>query len=106
MWGFGSVETWWQDLRYGRRLLYKSPGWAAVMGATLAHGRPSKVGFVDFQVPAIVRTLYGSSNPSYHRAWSGDGRYLASLDRRFEVRAWDVSRSIAVDQFRQVHALE
>jgi WD40 repeat protein len=87
----------------GRPLLHVpacQTGGFSADGATLAHGRPGGVGFVDLQVPATVRTLHGSANPSYHRAWSRDGRYLASLDRRFEVRTWDVFRSTAVDQFR------
>src|SRR5215470_16439776 len=34
--GIRWLEEIWQDSRYGLRTLRKSPGWTAVMGATLA----------------------------------------------------------------------
>ncbi len=37
-WGWTSVERFFDDMRYGLRMLRKSPGWTAVMGATLALG--------------------------------------------------------------------
>ena len=37
-WGWAPVERFFDDLRYGLRILRKSPGWTAVMGATLALG--------------------------------------------------------------------
>src|SRR5262249_38247161 len=36
--GIRWLEEIWQNTRYGLRMLRKSPGWTAVMGATLALG--------------------------------------------------------------------
>jgi macrolide transport system ATP-binding/permease protein len=38
MWGFGALETIWQDLRYGARMLLKQPGFTLVAILTLALG--------------------------------------------------------------------
>src|SRR5215475_9426440 len=38
MWGWAGVKLIFDDMRYGLRMLRKTPGWTAVMGATLALG--------------------------------------------------------------------
>src|SRR5262245_28847551 len=38
MWGLASLETLWQDLRYGARMLLKRKGFTAAASLTLALG--------------------------------------------------------------------
>src|SRR5262245_59904501 len=38
MWGFGALETFWQDLRYGARMLLKNPGFTLMAILTLSLG--------------------------------------------------------------------
>jgi predicted permease len=38
MWGFGALETFWQDLRYGARMLLKQPGFTLMAILTLSLG--------------------------------------------------------------------
>jgi putative ABC transport system permease protein len=38
MWGFGSLEILWQDLRYGLRMLLRNPGFTVVAVITLSLG--------------------------------------------------------------------
>ena len=38
MWGFGALETFWQDLRYGARMLLKQPGFTTIAALTLGLG--------------------------------------------------------------------
>src|SRR5215510_7694335 len=38
MWGFGVLETFWQDLRFGARMLLKQPGFTLMAILTVSLG--------------------------------------------------------------------
>jgi len=57
MWGWNSVETLWQDLRYGLRTLLKNPGFTAVVTMTIALGVGINVGIFSVLNGAALRLL-------------------------------------------------
>jgi putative ABC transport system permease protein len=52
-----AIETVLQDLRYGLRMLRKSPGWTAVMGATLALGIGLTTAIFSLAYGILLRAL-------------------------------------------------
>ena len=55
--GIRWLEEIWQDSRYGLRMLRKSPGWTAVMGATLALGIGLTTAIFSLAYSVLLRTL-------------------------------------------------
>lgn len=51
------IETVFQDLRYGLRMLGRSPGWTAVMGATLALGIGLTTAIFSLTYSILLRSL-------------------------------------------------
>src|SRR5258708_473398 len=86
VWSFVWLEQLWQDIRYGLRMLAKSPGFAAVAILTLALGIGANTTIFSLIDPGMLRSLPGE-NPSQLVLLKGSARnapnihgYMASGD--------------------------
>jgi putative ABC transport system permease protein len=57
MWGFGSLEVLWQDLRYGARMLLKRKGFTTVAALTLALGVGANTAVFSVINAVLIRSL-------------------------------------------------
>jgi hypothetical protein len=89
------------DVRTGKQVLTGlwAPGEFAA-GGRFAGTSVHRVSFCRLAVPAALQHFGGHNGNVQRLAWWRDGRYLASLDTRFELRVWDVGRGALVRSFR------
>src|SRR5262245_46902854 len=57
MWGLGSLEILWQDLRYGLRMLLKNPGFTTIAVSTLGLGIGANTAIFTLLDKVLIRSL-------------------------------------------------
>jgi predicted permease len=57
MWGLGSLEILWQDLRYGVRMMLKNPGFTTIAVLTLSLGIGANTAIFTLLDKLLIRTL-------------------------------------------------
>jgi predicted permease len=72
MWTFVSLESFWQDVRYGTRLLVKNPGFSLIAVVTLALGIGASTAIFSVVNCVLLRPLPYSEPSRLVRVWEAN----------------------------------
>jgi predicted permease len=86
-WGFGIVETFWQDLRYAVRMLFKNPGFTLIAVITLTLGVGANTAIFSVINSILLRSLPYHEPERIALIW---GDIPAEGAHRSQVSATDV----------------
>jgi putative ABC transport system permease protein len=100
MWGWGTLERMWQDLRFGGRMLRKNPGFTLIAVVTLALGIGSSTAIFSLVNAVLLRQLPFQQPEQLAQVWAvrnaGD-RFQFTVPDFCDYR--DQSRSVALAAF-------
>src|SRR5215510_12381555 len=86
-WGWSRTERFCDDVRYGLRMLLKSPGWTAVMCATLALGIGLSTAIFSLTYGLLVRALPYPESGRLVTLWLTNSAAAAANVPRFNANA-------------------
>ncbi|HEY7617851.1 MAG TPA: ABC transporter permease, partial [Terriglobales bacterium] len=77
MWGFGALETIWQDLRYGARMLLKQPGFTLMAILTLSLGIGANTAIFSFVNGVLMRPQVVAEPEQLLRIFKRQGNFFS-----------------------------